>query len=129
MDICKSTVSKSPLATVKTLGADTAVTLNTIELAANLLNTVQKVVSMPCRLPSLSNIGIVTIILKFAKGEMLALLLLLGVKYGSAGATTTLFANKLLGGKAKTEKLASARAAAIVARRVVIGAGISPPLC
>jgi hypothetical protein len=103
MDICKSTVSKSPLATVKTLGADTAVTLNTIELAANLLNTVQKVVSMPCRLPSLSNIGIVTIILKFASGEMLALLLLLGVKYGSAGATITLLAIIVLGGKAKVE--------------------------
>jgi hypothetical protein len=90
MDICKSTVSKSPLATVKTLGADTAVTLKTIELAASLLNTVQKVVSMPCRLPSLSNIGIVR-------------LLLLGVKYGSAGATITLLAIIVLGGKAKTE--------------------------
>jgi hypothetical protein len=47
--------------------------------------------------------GIVTIILKFASGDIPAWLLLLGVRYGSAGATTTLFGNKLLGGKAKTE--------------------------
>ncbi len=33
------------------LGAVTAVTLNTIELAANLLNTATIVSSMPCRLP------------------------------------------------------------------------------
>ncbi len=64
----------------KTLGAVTAVTLNTIELAANLLNTATIVSSMPCRLPSLENIGTVIIILKLASGEMPACELLLGVK-------------------------------------------------
>jgi hypothetical protein len=96
-------VSRSPLATVKTLGADTLVTLKTIALAANLLKTVQNVLSMPCRLPSLSNIGIVTIILKLAIGDMPAWLLLLGERYGSAGATITLFASIVLGGNAKVE--------------------------
>ena len=124
MLICKSTVSRSPLATLNTLGALTLVTLNTIVLAANLLNTVQKVVSMPCKLPSLSNIGIVTIILKLAIGDIPAWLLLLGVRYGSAGATITLLATIVAGGKANVEYVASARAAAIVVRNVVIGAGI-----
>ena len=82
---------------------------------------------MPCRLPSLSNIGIVTIILKLASGDIPAWLLLLGVRYGSEGAIITLFASIVLGGKAKVDQLASARAAAIVLRSVVIGAGISRP--
>ena len=93
-----SAVSKSPLATLNTLGADTALTLNTIELAASKLNTATIVFSMPVRLPSLSNIGTVIIILKFASGDIVARELLLGVMYGSAGATITLLANILLGG-------------------------------
>ena len=97
-DICRSDVSKSPLATLNKLGALTDVTLNTIVLAANKLNTATIVSSMPVKLDSLSNIGTVIIILKLASGEILALELLLGVKYGSAGATITLLANKLLGG-------------------------------
>jgi hypothetical protein len=83
---------------------------------------------MPCRLPSLENIGTVIIILKLASGAIVACALLLGVRYGSAGATTTLLATIVLGGKLKvdqTELLASA--AAIVDLRVVIGAGIIRP--
>jgi predicted neutral ceramidase superfamily lipid hydrolase len=84
---------------------------------------------MPCRLPSLENIGTVIIILKLAKGEMPACELLLGVMYGSAGATTTLLATIVLGGKLKVDQTELlAKAAAIVLRSVVIaGVGIIRP--
>jgi hypothetical protein len=97
-DICISDVSKSPLATLNTLGALTPVTLKTIVLAASKLKTATIVSSMPVKLPSLSKSGTVIIILKLASGDMVAFELLLGVIYGSAGATITLLANKLLGG-------------------------------
>jgi hypothetical protein len=50
------------------------------------------------RLASLENIGTVIIILKLAIGEIVAYELLLGVIYGSAGATTTLLLCIVLGG-------------------------------
>jgi predicted neutral ceramidase superfamily lipid hydrolase len=83
---------------------------------------------MPIRFEALSNIGTVIIILKLAIGDIVACLLLLGVRYGSAGATTTLLATIVLGGKLnvlQTELLA--KAAAIVLRSVVIAAGIIRP--
>jgi hypothetical protein len=58
---------------------------------------------MPCRLPSLENIGTVIIILKLAIGDIVACLLLLGVRYGSSGLTMQLLANTTLGGKANVE--------------------------
>jgi predicted neutral ceramidase superfamily lipid hydrolase len=83
---------------------------------------------MPCKLPSLENIGTVIIILKLAIGAIVACLLLLGVRYGSAGATTTLLATIVLGGKLKVLQTALlAKAAAIVLRSVVMAAGIIPP--
>jgi hypothetical protein len=97
-DICRSAVKRSPLATLSTAGADTAVTLKTIELAASFLNTATIVSSMPIRFEALSNIGTVIIILKLAIGEILAYELLPGAIYGSAGATHTLLANTVLGG-------------------------------
>jgi predicted neutral ceramidase superfamily lipid hydrolase len=78
---------------------------------------------MPCRLPSLENIGTVIIILKLAIGDIVACLLLLGVRYGSAGETTTLFATIVLGGKLKVDQTELlAKAAAIVLRSVVMAA-------
>ena len=53
---------------------------------------------MPIRLEALSNIGTVIIILKFAIGEIVAYELLLGVIYGSAGATTIELLCIVLGG-------------------------------
>jgi predicted neutral ceramidase superfamily lipid hydrolase len=83
---------------------------------------------MPCKLPSLENIGTVIIILKLAIGAIVACLLLLGVRYGYAGATTTLLATIVLGGKLKVLQTALlAKAAAIVLRSVVMAAGIIPP--
>jgi predicted neutral ceramidase superfamily lipid hydrolase len=84
---------------------------------------------MPCRLPSLLNIGTVIIILKLAIGDIVAFLLLLGVRYGSAGATTTLLATIVLGGKLKVDQTELlAKAAAIVLRSVVMAAvGIIRP--
>jgi hypothetical protein len=92
-DICRSAVKRSPLATLSTAGADTAVTLD-----ASFLNTATIVSSMPIRFEALSNIGTVIIILKLAIGEILAYELLPGAIYGSAGATHTLLANTVLGG-------------------------------
>lgn len=128
MLIVISLVNKSPLATLNTLGADTALTLNTIELEASLLNTATIVFSIPIRFAALSNIGTVIIILKLARGEIVALELLVGVMYGSAGATTTLLANIVLGGKAKTSHTPGLdKAAAMVPRSVVIAAVIIRP--
>jgi hypothetical protein len=53
---------------------------------------------MPIKLEALSNIGTVIIILKFAKGAIAARELLLGVIYGSAGATTMLLLCIVAGG-------------------------------
>jgi hypothetical protein len=53
---------------------------------------------MPIRLEALSNIGTVIIILKFAIGDIFTFELLLGVIYGSAGATTTALDCIVLGG-------------------------------
>jgi len=78
---------------------------------------------MPPKLPSLSNIGIVIIILKVARGDTFTWVLLLGVIYGSAGATMTLLAKTVAGGKLKVfHTPVLVRALAIAARRVVIGA-------
>lgn len=55
--------------------------------------------------------------------------LLLGVRYGSAGDTITLLAIMVGGGKLKVEySLGLSIAAAILARKVVIGAGIIYPI-
>jgi hypothetical protein len=53
---------------------------------------------MPIRLEALSNIGTVIIILKLAIGDIFTFELLLGVIYGSAGATTTALLCIVLGG-------------------------------
>jgi hypothetical protein len=53
---------------------------------------------MPIRLEALSNIGTLIIIRKLAIGEIVACELLLGVIYGSAGATTTALLCIVLGG-------------------------------
>ena len=119
-----SAVSKSPLATLNTLGADTALTLNTIELAASKLKTATAISSMPIKFAWLSNIGTTIIILKFARGAIVERELLLGVIYGSAGATVTLLANTVLKGYAEVLQAELASAAAIVLRRVVIAAVI-----
>jgi predicted neutral ceramidase superfamily lipid hydrolase len=72
--------------------------------------------------------GTVIIILKLASGAIVACALLLGVRYGSAGATTTLLATIVLGGKLKVDQTELlAKAAAIVLRSVVIAAGIIRP--
>jgi predicted neutral ceramidase superfamily lipid hydrolase len=83
---------------------------------------------MPCKFPSFENMGTVIINLKLAKGDIVALPLLLGVKYGSAGATTTLLATIVLGGKLKVDQTESlAKAAAIVLRSVVMAAVVIIP--
>ena len=119
-----SAVSKSPLATLKTLGALTELTLNTIELAASKLNTATLISSMPIKFAALSNIGTTIIIRKFAIGDIVARELLLGVIYGSAGATVTLLANTVLKGYAEVDQAELANAAAMVLRRVVMAAVI-----
>jgi hypothetical protein len=53
---------------------------------------------MPIRFEALSNIGTVIIILKLAVGDIPSFELLLGVIYGSAGATTTALLCIVLGG-------------------------------
>ena len=93
-------------------------------LAASLAKTATIVSSMPMRLASFENIGTVIIILKFASGAIVERELLLGVMYGSAGATVTLLANTVLKGYAEVDQAELASAAAIVLRRVVIAAVI-----
>jgi len=85
---------------------------------------------MPCRLPWLSNMGTVSKILKLAIGEIVIWLLLLGVKYGSAGITTQLLAKIVAGGYANTDHTPLlVKAVAMVLRRVVIAAvGIYPTM-
>ena len=76
----------------------------------------------------MSNAGLVIKSLKLAKGDIAVWLLLLGVKYGSPGVTTTALANNVAGGNAKVDHTpAFARAVASVPRSVVIALGISPP--
>ena len=84
---------------------------------------------MPLRLPSLSNKGVVIIILKLAIGLTVLRALLLGVIYSSAGLIMTELANTVAGGNAKVlHRVLSTKAVAKVVRSVVIaGAGISPP--
>ena len=67
-------------------------------------------------------------ILKLARGEIVALELLVGVIYGSAGATTTLLAKIVLGGNAKVSQTPGLdKAVAIVLRSVVIAADTIRP--
>ena len=66
--------------------------------AANKLNTATIVSSMPCKFPALSNMGIIMITLKDARGAISDRELLLGTMYGSLGTTITELATKLLGG-------------------------------
>ena len=84
---------------------------------------------MPLRLPSLSNKGVVIIILKLAIGLIVLRALLFGVMYSSEGLIITALAKTTEGGKAKVDqRVLSTRAVAKVVRSVVIaGAGISPP--
>ena len=79
---------------------------------------------MPIKFEALSNIGTVIIIRKFAIGDIVARELLLGVIYGSAGATVTLLANTVLKGYAEVDQAELASAAAMVLRRVVMAAVI-----
>ena len=81
---------------------------------------------MPLRLPSLSNNGVVIIILKLAIGLTVLRALLLGVRYSSEGLIMTELAKTTEGGKAKVDqRVLSTRAVAKVVRSVVIaGAGI-----
>jgi len=85
---------------------------------------------MPCRLPWLSNMGTVSKILKLASGETVIWLLLLGVKYGSAGNTTQLLARIVAGGYANTDHTPLlVKAVAMVLRNVVMAAvGIYPTM-
>ena len=78
--ILKSAVSRSPLCTLSTEGADILPIFITIFEFANFLKTAQARVSIPLRFPRLSSIGHVIIIRKFAKGEIEIFVLLLGVK-------------------------------------------------
>lgn len=127
MDI--SQLSRSPDAALRTLGADTLPTLYDKELAASKLNTLTTLVSIPFRLPSLSNKGTVIIILKLANALTVFFELLLGARYGSSGLTITELARTTLGGNAKVcHNELSTRAVASVVRRVVTDAVISPPL-
>jgi hypothetical protein len=67
-------------------------------------------------------------ILKFAIGEIPAFVLLVGVMYGSLGATITELAVMVAGGKLYVfHTFALARAEASEARSVVIAAGIIRP--
>ena len=68
--------------------------------------------------------------MKDAIGEILIWLLLLGVKYGSAGITTQLLAKMVAGGYANTDHTPLlVKAVAMVLRRVVIAAvGIYPTM-
>jgi len=92
-----------------------------------LLNTATAKVSMPCKFPALSSIGTLKIILKDAIGEMPTFVLLVGVMYGSLGATITELAVIVGGGKLYVfHTFGLARAAASEALSVVIGAGIYP---
>jgi len=74
--------------------------------------------------------GTVSKILKLAIGEIVIWLLLLGVKYGSAGITTQLLARMVAGGYANTDHTPLlVKAVAMVLRRVVIAAvGIYPTM-
>ena len=85
---------------------------------------------MPCKFPALSNMGHVKRILKDANGETVIWLLLLGVKYGSAGITTQLLAKMVAGGYANTDHTPLfVKAVAMVLRRVVMAAvGIYPTM-
>jgi hypothetical protein len=122
-----SQVSKSPEGIDRTLGALIVPTLNTMLDASRSANTRTTSVSIPARLPSLSNNGTRIEILKLAKGATEVRSLLVGVMYGSAGVTITELAIGVAGGNENTEYLVlSVRALAIEALRVVI-AVISPP--
>ena len=85
---------------------------------------------MPCKFPALSNMGTQSRILKDAIGEIVILLSLLGVKYGSAGITTQLLAKMVAGGYANTDHTPLlVSAVAMVLRNVVIAAvGIYPTM-
>jgi hypothetical protein len=96
-------VSKSPVADAYTLGALTLPTFIRIDEAASLLNTATNIVSIPFKLPSLSMRGTNICIEKLAIGLIDAYWLLLGVRYGSDGIITTLFAIGVAGGKLKVE--------------------------
>lgn len=114
-----SQVSKSPEGTDNTLGALTEPSRTDKPDAAILLNTATASVSMPLRLPSLSNNGTRIETLKLAVGAMVLAMLLLGSMYGSAGVTMTELAIGVAGGKLNTEYLVlSVRAVASVALRV-----------
>lgn len=127
MDI--SQVNRSPLAALMIDGADTLVTVRAKLEAAILLNTATKNVSIPAKLPWLSNAGTAIKILKVASGAIVALSLLVGVTYGSPGIIDTLFANNVGAGYANVlQTPALARSVASVPRKVVIAAGIYQPI-
>jgi hypothetical protein len=97
--------------------------------AFSLVTTASIKVSMPARLPWLSNAGVVMRILKFANGAILVMSLLDGTKYGSPGVITRLFASNVAGGNEKVDHTpAFAKSVASVLRSVVIAAGISRPV-
>jgi hypothetical protein len=102
-DMFTSTVKRSPLCTDKIVGALTLPIFITILEAANFFTTAHTKVSMPCKLPSLESMGTLQIMRKLARGEIPMYSLLLGVRYGSAGETITLFAIMVGGGKLKVE--------------------------
>ena len=84
---------------------------------------------MPAKLPWLSNAGFVIIILNVANGFTLISSLLDGVMYGSPGVITIALARSVAGGKLKTDHTpALVNVVAKVDLRVVIAAGISPPV-
>ena len=128
-DSWKDAVSSEPLATSNTDGAEILIMLYVSVEATNKLNTATIISSMPCRFPWLSNIGTVIMILKLALGLRLCELLL-GSRYGSAGATTTELAKIVSGGKLKVLHAALlVSAVAIVVRSVVKAVAIfSQPL-
>ena len=84
---------------------------------------------MPFKLPSLSNKGVVIIILKLANGLTVFRALLLGVMYSSAGLTITELANTVAGGNAKVchFELSTSAVAKVVRNVVIATGGISPP--
>jgi hypothetical protein len=95
----KDAVKSVPLCTSNRDGALMAAIFITIVEAASLLNTATAKVSIPFRLPWLSNIGTLKIILKLAMGDIPTFVLLVGVMYGSLGATITELAVIVGGGK------------------------------
>jgi hypothetical protein len=124
-----SAVNKSPLAALVIAAAETLDMFSTKDDAANLFTTATKNVSIPARLPWLSNAGVVTSTLKFAKGARVVWSLLLGTMYGSEGVMTTLFARSVAGGKLNVDQTpAFAKSVANVPLSVVIAAGISLPM-